>query len=312
MTYSIIAKDPATGQMGVAVQTCNLAVGAWVPWGAGGIGVIATQAMAERSYGAHGLELMRTGMPAPKVLQVLLAADPGREVRQVSMLDSSGEVATHTGECCIPAAGAYAGDGYCVQANMVASESVWQAMVEAFPSARGDLADRLMAALHAAEAAGGDLRGRQSAALLIFDSLPSSIPLIDLRIDYAADPVGELDRMLQLHRAHARYYQILDLVEQGDLARINDLTQEISELASGEPYLQYLRAVILDRHLSQRDEALVILRELVNRSPVWFEYLKREMQTGGRSQCQGVDASLVAALEASMFRSPQEFGKQEL
>jgi len=309
MTYSIIAKDAHTGQMGVAVQTCNLAVGTWVPWGIGGVGVVATQALSERSYGTRGLEMMQSGMSAPEVLQELLAVDTKREVRQVSMLDIAGNVATHTGACCIPEAGSLAGNGFCVQANMMEKNTVWQAMAEIYQSTQGGLANRLIAALHAAEAEGGDLRGRQSAALLVVGSQPSAIPLIDLRVDYADDPVGELDRLLDLHQAHSSYYQILNCIDQGDLSSIYDLIQTISELAPDEPYLQYLCGIILDRHLGRREEALSLLTRLVEQDAIWHEYLKREQQTGREPACQGLDASLVAALDERLGQ--QETGKQD-
>jgi uncharacterized Ntn-hydrolase superfamily protein len=166
-TYSIVARDPATGNMGVAVQSHWFSVGSVVSFAEAGVGAVATQSFVDPSYGPLGLTLMRTGRAAPDALQALLAGDSGREVRQVGMVDAQGRVATHTGNLCIPAAGGQKGDGYVVQANLMEKATVWPAMARAFEATRGDLAERMLAALEAAEAEGGDIRGRQSAALVV-------------------------------------------------------------------------------------------------------------------------------------------------
>jgi uncharacterized Ntn-hydrolase superfamily protein len=163
MTYSLVARDPATGQLGVAVQSRAFNTGAVVPSGAPGIGVVATQSWTEQSYGPLGLELLRTGESPEQALAALVAADDESQYRQVAILDAEGRVAVHVGEACIPAAGYVSGDGVSAQANMVASERVWEAMAEAFVRSEGPLDERLLDALDAAEAAGGDWRGRQAA-----------------------------------------------------------------------------------------------------------------------------------------------------
>jgi uncharacterized Ntn-hydrolase superfamily protein len=166
-TFSIVAHDPATGQLGVAVQSHWFGVGREVCWAEPGVGAVATQSLVKVSYGPLGLERMRRGLSAAQALADLLAADEGRELRQVAMVDAQGRVATHTGQRCMAAAGHEVGDAFSVQANIMVDSRVWPAMASAYRMAQGDLADRLLAALDAAQAAGGDLRGRQSAALLI-------------------------------------------------------------------------------------------------------------------------------------------------
>src|SRR5688500_10130501 len=156
-TYSIVAHDPATGDIGVAVQSHWFSVGSVVTWAEAGVGAVATQSFAEPAYGPRGLELMRRGLPAPDALKALLAVDPGQAVRQIAFVDAAGAVAVHTGAGCIESAGHHQGKGYSVQANMMANDKVVPAMARAYESARGDLADRLLAALDAAQAAGGDI-----------------------------------------------------------------------------------------------------------------------------------------------------------
>src|SRR5262245_8060205 len=175
-TFSIVARDPKTGELGVAVQSHYFSVGPIVPWAEPGIGAIATQSIVEVSYGPKGLDLMRSGKSAPDALAELLKADAGREVRQVAMIDSKGRVAAHTGGKCIPDAGHRIGTNYSCQANLMANDKVWPAMAAAFESAQGDLADRMLAALEAAQRAGGDIRGKQSAAIVVVSGKPSTQP----------------------------------------------------------------------------------------------------------------------------------------
>jgi len=297
MTYSIIARDPETGQFGAAVQTCNLAVGTWVPWAAGGVGVVATQAMAERRYGTSGLDLMRGGYTAVQALQSLLAVDPKREYRQVSMMDSAGNIATHTGDCCLPQAGSFVGDDFCTQANMMRQKTVWRAMADAYQTADGKLADRLLAALDAAQAEGGDIRGQQTAALLIVGERPSPIPVLDLRVDHDPDPLGQLRRLLRLHRAYALEYEIVACVDKGHMEPIYDLITQIGELAPDEPYLECLRALHLERDLGLRDEALAILCPLIEKHPQWRAYLERELTAAQIGRCPELDPQFLNDLD---------------
>lgn len=206
MTYSIIARDPNSGAVGVAVQSCYFSVGAVVPWAEAGVGAVATQSFVDPSYGPLGLELMRRGKSAPDALQELIALDPEAASRQVAMIDMKGCVAVHTGERCLDAAGHCVGEAVAAQANLMVRETVWGAMVETFGRTKGDLATRLLAALDAAEREGGDRRGRQSAAMLIVRAQPTGKPwldrVVDLRVEDHVEPVDELRRLLAIHREY--------------------------------------------------------------------------------------------------------------
>ncbi|HET9480312.1 MAG TPA: DUF1028 domain-containing protein, partial [Candidatus Polarisedimenticolia bacterium] len=231
-TYSIVARDPVTGDLGVAVQSHWFSVGALVPWAEAGVGAIATQSFVRVEYGPDGLALMREGVPAPEALRRLVAADEGREVRQVAMIDSTGRVAAHTGSRCIQAAGHTVGKDHSVQANLMLDSGVWPAMGRAFETSNGDLAERMLAALEAAEAMGGDIRGRQSAAILVVRGRKSERPwsdrLLDLRVEDHAEPIRELRRLVTLWRAYER-------MNAGDLAvEKNDVDGAVREYAAAE------------------------------------------------------------------------------
>ena len=205
-TYSIVARDPATGELGVAVQSHWFSVGSNVSWAEAGVGAVATQSFIDPAYGPLGLQLMRAGRAAPDTLKALLAGDAQRDVRQVGMVDAQGRVATHTGALCIPAAGGQEGKENVVQANLMDKPSVWPAMAKAYEAAKGDLADRLLTALDAAEAEGGDIRGRQSAAIVVVKARSSGRPwadrIFDLRVEDNPAPLVELRRLVKLQRAY--------------------------------------------------------------------------------------------------------------
>jgi uncharacterized Ntn-hydrolase superfamily protein len=205
-TYSIVARDATTGELGVAVQSHWFSVGSVVPWAEAGVGAVATQSFVDPAYGPLGLALMRAGRSAEETLRALVAADPQREVRQVGMVDASGGVATHTGRLCIQAAGGQSGTQYVVQANLMERATVWEAMARAYEGAHGDLAERLLAALEAAEAEGGDIRGRQSAALVVVAGRASGRPWadrrFDLRVEDHPEPLRELRRLVGVQRAY--------------------------------------------------------------------------------------------------------------
>lgn len=207
-TYSIVARDSITGQMGVAVQSHWFSVGPIVPWAEAGVGAVATQSFAEPAYGPLGLELMRLGRSAPEALKALVSTDADEAVRQVAMIDAKGRTAVHTGSRCIYAAGHHMGNQYSVQANLMENTTVWEAMAQAYESAQGDLAERLLSALAAAEAEGGDLRGRQSAAILVVSGVNTGKPwvdrIFDLRVEDHPEPVAELCRLVRLQRAYRK------------------------------------------------------------------------------------------------------------
>ncbi len=205
-TYSIVAFDRETGEFGVAVQSHWFSVGPIVPWAESGVGAIATQSFVEVSYGPLGLELMRAGKSAEEALSALVKADKSESVRQVAMVDAQGRVAAHTGKNCIPEAGHFTGDGFSCQANLMLKNTVWKAMAQAYQSTKGELVDRLLAALEAAEREGGDIRGRQSAAIVIVRGKSSGVwwkdRIYDLRVEDHRDPVGELKRLVRLNKAY--------------------------------------------------------------------------------------------------------------
>ena len=205
-TYSIVARDATTGELGVAVQSHAFSVGSGVTWAEAGVGAVATQSFIDVSYGPLGLQMMRAGRSAPDALKGLLAADEGRDVRQVAMIDASGRVAAHTGPKCIPSAGDHVGAGYSVQANLMDNDNIWPAMAKAFEASRGDLAERMLAALDAAQAAGGDIRGMQSAAILVVKGVSSGRPwqdkIFDLRVEDNPQPLVELRRLVNFQRAN--------------------------------------------------------------------------------------------------------------
>lgn len=206
-TYSIVAIDKQSGQMGVAVQSHWFSVGPIVPWAEAGVGVVATQSFAEVSYGPLGLELMRSGKQAKDALAALLSVDSNQDVRQVAMVDVNGNTAIHTGEKCIREAGHYSGKGYSCQANMMEKNTVWGAMAKAFENTQGELVDRLFAALEAAQMEGGDIRGKQSAALIVVSTESQGVPwknrIYDLRIEDHPDPLKELKRLIKVSKAYA-------------------------------------------------------------------------------------------------------------
>lgn len=214
-TYSIVARDPKTGELGVAVQSHWFGIGPLVPWAEAGVGAIATQSFVDSSYGPLGLSLLKAGKSAPDALKGLLAADEGRDVRQVAIIDAQGRVSAHTGTKCIPEAGQKVGESYSVQANLMLNKTVWPAMSLAFESSKGDLAERMLAALEAAQEAGGDIRGKQSAALIVVSGKPSGKAwqdrVFDLRVDDNPEPLAELRRLVKLQRAY-------NFMNEGDLA----------------------------------------------------------------------------------------------
>ena len=205
MTYSIVARDPTTGELGVAVQSRSFRTGGAVPWAQTGIGAVATQSFTLKSYGREGLAMLANGQEPADVLAELTAADELRDMRQVAMVDTAGRTAAHTGASCIPAAGSFAGDGFSTQGNMLRSEAVVEGLAAGFEREQGTLAERLLAGLDAAEAAGGDFRGREAGAILVVPASGAEDERVsDLRVDNHPDPLGELRRLLRMEQALRR------------------------------------------------------------------------------------------------------------
>lgn len=283
-TYSIVARDPKTGDMAVGVQSHWFSVGTAVSWAEAGVGAIATQSFVNKSFGPRGLALLKSGKTARQALDELLAADEGREVRQVAIVDSKGNVATHTGQKCVDMAGHQQGAGFSVQANMMLSDKVWPAMAKAFEqNARLPLAERVLAALDAAQAQGGDIRGRQSAALLVVRGQASAAPwddrLVDLRVDDAPEPLRELRRLLQLQRAY-------DHMNAGDLAvEKNDMPTAVREYQTAEQAfpdnleMRYWHAITL-ANKGQLAEAKKLLGPIFRQEPNWRTLTQRLPKVG--------------------------------
>ena len=283
-TYSIVARDPATGELGVAVQSHWFSVGSVVSWAEPGVGAVATQSMVEVSYGPEGLRLMREGKSAKQALEILLARDSQKDSRQVAMVDAKGGVAAWTGKLCIPEAGQLAADGFSVQANMMEKSTVWPAMAKAFEAAKGKpLAERLLAALDAAEAQGGDVRGKQSAALLVVKGTKSKTPwndrVVDLRVEDAPEPLPELRRLYELDLAY-------DAMNDGDallaagktdaaLARYSEGMKRAPQVTE----MPFWVAVTLFS-TGQEEKALPLFGEVFRKDPRWKVLVPRLPKVG--------------------------------
>jgi uncharacterized Ntn-hydrolase superfamily protein len=264
-TYSIVAIDKKSGEMGVAVQSHWFSVGSVVTWAEAGVGIVATQASIEVSYGPLGLALMKGGKTPQQALKSLLATDPRPEVRQVAMLDSRGRVAIHTGRRCIPEAGHQSGRGFSVQANIMRNRRVWGAMARSFRGSSGSLAERLMLALESAEEAGGDLRGRQSAAILVVKLKGSSTPwhdrVVDLRVEDHPQPLVEMRRLLKIHGAFAHANNADLLMEKGENRKALAEYKRSVEFSPENPELRFWQAVTLLNH-GELDEGRSVLRSV--------------------------------------------------
>ena len=284
-TYSIVARDPVTGELGVAVQSHWFSVGSVVPWAEAGVGAVATQSLVDPAYGPLGLELMRAGRGAPDALRGLVASDPGREVRQVAMIDSSGRVAVYTGSRCIAAAGDVINTElqFSAQANLMASDGVPEAMAEAFSKHTGDLADGLIAALEAAQRAGGDIRGRQSAALVVVSGKSTgklwADRRFDLRVEDHPQPVQELKRLVRLQRAYLHMNAGDEAMEHDDFAKASDEYTAAEQLAPQIVEIPFWRAVTLVSS-GNVDAALPIFKRVFDKEPVWRELVPRLVKSG--------------------------------
>jgi len=261
MTYSIVARDRETGELGVAVQSRAFNTGAIVPWAAPGVGAVATQSYTEPSYGPLGLDLLRAGKTPEDALAELVAADDEPEYRQVAILDGKGRVAVHVGEACIPAAGFAAGEGFSAQANMVDSERVWESMAESFERSEGPLANRLIDALDAAEAAGGDWRGRQAGGIIVVaaEGEPWAREL-DVRVDDHDDPLGELRRLVRLRQAYGAMRGPPG-PDAEDLAVLHELDRTLARIFG-------LTAT------GQVAEARELLQPLLDAEPRWADFVR--------------------------------------
>jgi len=306
-TFSIVARDPATGQMGVAVQSHWFAVGQIVPWAEAGVGAVATQSFVDPSYGKLGLDLLRAGKSAPETLRALLGGDGACEVRQVGIVDANGNVATFTGAKDIIAAGGIAGNeaskvssqcgtlsagrDFAVQANLMANDKVWPAMAKAYAESQGDLAEKMLAALDAAQSVGGDIRGKQSAALIVVNAKSTGRAwqdrAFDLRVDDAPQPLAELRRLITLQRAYNH-------MNAGDLAvEHKDNEAALREYSAAEAIAAKTPGVPQSRHaemiywhavalvnMNRVDESLPLFARAFAMEPSWRELTPRLVASG--------------------------------
>jgi len=283
-TFSIVARDPDTGELGVAVQSHWFSVGTSVTWGEAGVGVVATQSFVNPSFGPRGLALLKNGLTAQQAVDMLIKNDEGRDVRQLAICDSKGNVAAWTGKKCIPPAGDIQGDGFSCQANLMSTDKVWPAMAKAFKDSKGQpLAERLIAALEAGQSVGGDIRGRQSAAILVVRGESTGKiwkdRLVDLRVEDSDYPIKELARLLKVHRAY-------DHMNAGDLAvEHNDMKLAMKEYSTAEKMfpdnaeMKFWHAVTLT-NIGKLDEALPIFKKVFEMDKNWAELTPRLIGVG--------------------------------
>ncbi|MDH3890702.1 MAG: DUF1028 domain-containing protein [candidate division Zixibacteria bacterium] len=276
-TYSIVAFDSVTGQFGAAVQSHWFKV-ADVIWARSGVGAVATQSLADFNYGPLGLAMMQAGKSATQAMEGVLASDPQSRVRQVAMIDKNGQALAHTGSHCIDEAGHHVGHHYSVQANLMEKATVWPAMAEAFENSNGDLAERMLVALEAAQAEGGDIRGKQSAALLVVSGEPTgrdwSDRLFDLRVDDSPEPLVELRRLVKVARAYEHMNQGDLAIETGDFTRAEREYGMAATLAPGNLEVRYWQAVTLVG-VGQTDMALPIFRDIFAQDSKWRDLIPR-------------------------------------
>lgn len=305
-TFSIVARDSVTGDIGVAVQSHYFAVGPIVPWAEPGVGAVATQSLVEVSYGPKGIQMMRDGRSAKQALQELLSQDEYRDVRQVAMIDADGVVAVHTGDKCIPDAGDRAGAQYSVQANLMANKSIWPAMARAYESARGDLATRLLAALEAGQRAGGDIRGQQSAAIVIVRGKRSGKPwadrILDLRVDDNPRPIEELRRLVTLWRAYRHVDDGDALITEGKVEEAMKSYKEAARLAPTNMEILFWQAAALWK-MGREKEASPLFKKVFAKERKWVDLVPRLVPAG-------LLDNNAAAIKKIQALAPSERGKR--
>jgi uncharacterized Ntn-hydrolase superfamily protein len=300
-TYSIVARDADTGQLGVAVQTHQMSVGRIVPWLLPGVGAVATQATVNISFGPMALMMLKEGVSATHVIRALVASDAQANRRQVAVVDAKGRVEAWTGDGCIAEAGHHVGEGYSVQANMMTRATVIPVMADAYEKASSDLAQRMMAAMEAAQAEDGDIRGMQSAALVVVPgdkTAPEWETEYDLRVDESSNPLQELDRLVRLRRAQLIDRQGYTLLEGGQHDAALGLWAQARALAPQLEELAFWQAVTLpDKHSNIRAAAAILKPVLANdsRRMEWIELIRR-LANCGLIEREGADTELIAAL----------------
>ncbi len=283
-TFSIVGRDERTGEMAIAVQSHWFSVGSVVSWGEGGVGVVATQSFVNKSFGIRGLELLKQGKSSQEALNELLSDDSGRDYRQVAILDKTGKVATHTGRNCVGWAGHANGENFSVQANMMLNNQVIPAMEKAWKENYAlPLAERMVEVLKAAQAVGGDIRGKQSAALLIVSSENTGKPwddrLIDLRVDDSVDPITELDRLLKVSRAYEHMNKGDLYVEKNDMTKAMDEYNQAMKMFPANLEMQYWTAITLANG-KDITKASIMLQKIYKQDANWRELTRRLPKAG--------------------------------
>lgn len=282
-TYSIVAFDKETGELGVAVQSHWFSVGSIVSWAQSGVGAVATQSFVDPAYGPLGLEMMRAGKTAEETLNGLLKSDRTPEVRQVAMVDASGRVAVHTGKNCIAEAGHYKGESFSCQANMMLKNTVWEAMARAYQTTKGELVDRLLASLEAAEKEGGDIRGKQSAAILVVSGKSSGVwwkdRIYDLRVEDHPEPVQEMKRLVQIARAYNHMNRGDELLTENKVEAALSEYNRAMGLYSGNPEMIFWPAVTMASS-GRVEESLPLFRKVFELDPNWALLLQRLPEAG--------------------------------
>ncbi|MDD1769707.1 MAG: DUF1028 domain-containing protein [Methanomassiliicoccales archaeon] len=282
-TYSIVAMDEKTGEIGVAVQSHWFSVGSVVSWGEAGVGVVATQAMVNPAFGPKGIEMLKAGMRPAEIVKLLTKEDEGREMRQLAVLNANGQVATYTGHRCIAEAGHAVGKGYSCQANMMLKDTVWTAMAKAFESSTAPLPERLLAALEAAQVEGGDIRGKQSASMLVFKGVASEKPwddkLVDLRVDDSPRPLVELKRILTIHRAYEKMNQGDVEMEKGDMRAAMDCYSVAEKMFPENLEMRFWQGVTLANN-GKMKEASAVLAPVFKKDMNWRTLMERLPKAG--------------------------------
>jgi uncharacterized Ntn-hydrolase superfamily protein len=282
-TFSIVARDPETGEIGTAVQSHWFNVGSDVTWAEAGVGAVATQSFVNVSFGRRGLDLLKAGKSPEEVLKILIDSDSARDFRQVAIIDAQGRAASYTGKLCIKDAGNIVGDNFSVQANMMLNDRVWPTMAKAFKETKAPLAERMIAALQAGQAAGGDIRGQQSAAVIVVKGKASDKPwedkLIDLRVEDNPNAVKEIERVLRTYRAYEH-------MNNGDLAiEKKDEKKALQEYGAAESMfpdnleMKYWTAVSLV-NIGKLNDALPLFKNVFKKDKNWIELTRRIVPNG--------------------------------
>jgi len=280
-TFSIVARDSATGNIGVAVQSHWFSVGNTVSWAEAGVGAVATQSLVNKSFGPRALDLLEQGYSPQQAMDSLIAGDEGRAFRQVAIIDTKGRVATYTGDKCIAEAGHIKGNQYSVQANMMLNDQVWPAMSKAYENADGQLAERMVAALQAAQGAGGDIRGQQSAAILVVkgtsDNEPWKERLVDLRVDDDPQAIDEITRLLKVHRAYEHMNEGDLAIEEGNVEKALKEYGQAREMFPENVEMTYWTAVSMT-NAGRMEQALPLFKKVFNKNENWVTLTRRITQ----------------------------------